>query len=252
MTSSKRPLLVIPARLGSTRLPGKVLADIHGEPMIVHVWRRAREADIGEVVVACAEAEVAEAVERRGGAAVLTDPHHASGSDRVHEALRSLDPNRRRFDGVINIQGDVPTLPPAMIRAVHGLLDDPATDIATLAGFITDEAEAARPSVVKAVVELPAGARSGRALYFTRARAPYGPGPWLHHVGIYAYRREALARFVGLPPAALERRERLEQLRALAAGMRIAVGLVDSVPLGVDTAADLARARLLLAPDRRP
>ena len=251
MTPPTRPVLVIPARLGSTRLPRKVLADIHGEPMIVHVWRRACEADLGEVVVACDADEIAAAVERAGGTAVLTDRGHPSGSDRIHEAVRAFDPERR-FDCVINVQGDVPTLPPAMIRTVHGLLDDPELDIATLAGAIDDPAEAARPSVVKAVVELEEGARSGRALYFTRALAPYGAGPWLHHIGIYAYRRDALDWFVGRAPAALERREQLEQLRALAAGMRIGVGLVDAVPLGVDTEADLERVRRIMAVGAAP
>ena len=250
MTLPTSPVLVIPARLGSTRLPRKVLADLHGDPMIVHVWRRAAEAELGEVVVACDAPEIAEAVERVGGTAVLTDARHPSGSDRIHEAVNALDAGRRRFDCVINIQGDIPTLPPAMIRTVHGLLDDPEIDIATVAGVIDDTAEAARPSVVKAVVELEEGGRRGRALYFSRAPVPHGPGPWLHHVGIYAYRREALDWFIGRAPTELERREQLEQLRALAAGMVIGVGLVDEVPLGVDTEADLERVRRTMAAAR--
>jgi 3-deoxy-manno-octulosonate cytidylyltransferase (CMP-KDO synthetase) len=240
------PVVVIPARMASTRLPGKPLADIQGEPMIVQVWRRAREAGLGPVVVAAAEEEIAEAVRRAGGEAVRTDPAHPSGSDRIFEALGRIDPGRR-FDAVVNVQGDLPTIAPEAIRAVLAPLDDPDVDIATLAVEITREEEMRDPNVVKAVVERPAGGRRGRALYFTRATAPWGEGALLHHVGLYAYRRAALERFVALPPAELEKRERLEQLRALAAGMRIEVAVVDDVPLGVDTPADLERARMLLA-----
>ncbi len=233
--------------MASTRLPGKPLADIQGAPMIVHVWRRAAEAQIGPVVVACAEPEIAAAVESAGGRAVLTDPDHPSGSDRIFEALRKVDPGGRH-DAVVNVQGDLPTIEPGAIRAVFAPLEDGRVDIATLAVEITDPAERDNPNVVKAVVERDPGALRGRALYFTRATAPWGEGALLHHVGLYAYRREALERFVTLPPAALERREKLEQLRALAAGMRIDVAVVDAVPLGVDTPAELDRARALLAP----
>jgi len=245
--SPAAPVVVIPARLASRRLPDKPLAEIAGAPMIVHVWRRAREADIGPVVVACAEAAIAEAVRDAGGVAVLTDPDHPSGSDRVHEALEGFDPDGR-YDAVVNLQGDLPTISPADVRAAVGALDDPAVDIGTLAAPIADPAERDDPNVVKAVIELAPGARIGRALYFTRAAAPWGDGPTWHHIGLYAYRRAALAAYVRLPPAALERRERLEQLRALAHGMRIDVACVDSVPLGVDTPADLERARTALAP----
>jgi 3-deoxy-manno-octulosonate cytidylyltransferase (CMP-KDO synthetase) len=247
MTSAlSNPIVIVPARLASTRLPGKPLAEIHGEPMIVHVWRRAVEAGIGPVVVACAEREIADAIEAAGGRAVLTRADHPSGSDRIHEALGLVDPDRR-FDAVVNVQGDLPTIDPQTIRAVFEPLADPAVDIATLAAEITDPTERGNPNVVKAVVERAPGARRGRALYFTRATAPTGEAPLLHHIGLYAYRRAALERFVALPPSFLEQAERLEQLRALADGMRVDVVVVDAVPLGVDTPADLTRARVLLA-----
>lgn len=245
------PLVVIPARLGSTRLPDKPLADIHGVPMIVHVWRRAMEAGIGPVVVAAAEQAIADAVTRAGGVAVLTDPDHPSGSDRVWEAVRRIDPDRRH-DAIVNVQGDLPTIDPAAIRAVFGPLRDPAVDIATLGAVITAPAERTNPNVVKAVVEMAPGADTGRALYFTRATAPWGDGPLFHHIGLYAYRRAALERFVSLAPAQLEQREKLEQLRALADGMTIALARVDIVPLGVDTIEDLDRARHMLAPSPAP
>jgi 3-deoxy-manno-octulosonate cytidylyltransferase (CMP-KDO synthetase) len=245
------PLILIPARMASTRLPGKPLADIHGVPMIVHVWRRASEARAGRVVVAAAESAIVDAVARAGGEAVATKPDHPSGSDRIYEAAALVDPGRRH-DVVVNLQGDLPTLDPAVIRAVVETLGASDADIATLATEIKDEAERANPNVTKAVIALGTGARTGRALYFTRATAPWGEGPLYHHIGIYAYRRKALDRFVGLPPSPLETREKLEQLRALEAGMSIIVRIVDVVPLGVDTPADLERARALLAPKARP
>jgi 3-deoxy-manno-octulosonate cytidylyltransferase (CMP-KDO synthetase) len=244
------PLVVIPSRLAATRLPGKPLADIHGEPMIVHVWRRAIEAAVGPVVVACAEAEIAAAIERAGGHAVLTDPDLPTGSDRVHEAVLRLDPERRH-DVIVNVQGDLPTVEPAVVRAVLTPFAEPAVDIATLGCVIRVEDERYAPSVVKAVAPFAPDAAPGsiaRALYFTRVTAPGGVGDHYHHIGLYAFRRAALERYVALPPGILERRERLEQLRALEAGMRIDVVLVDTVPLGVDTPADLARAREMLAP----
>ena len=237
-------LIAIPARMASTRLPGKPLADIAGRPLIVHVLERAVEAGVGPVLVACCEPEVAEAVRAAGGEAAMTDPGLPSGSDRIRAALDDFDPGRR-FDRVVNLQGDLPTVPAEDIRAALALLDDPEVDIGTVAAEIAHEAERANPNVVKAVF----GA-DGRALYFTRATAPTGPGPLFHHIGLYAWRRTALERFTTLPPSLLERREKLEQLRALEAGMRVAVAVVDSVPLGVDTPADLARARELLAPQR--
>jgi 3-deoxy-manno-octulosonate cytidylyltransferase (CMP-KDO synthetase) len=244
-TMPTNPIIVIPARLASTRLPGKPLADIHGEPMIVHVWRRGIEAGIGPVVVACAEPEIADAIAKAGGQAVLTKPDHPSGSDRIYEALRIVDPDGKH-DAVVNVQGDLPTIAPETIRAAYELLETEGVDIGTLAVEIIDASERGNPNVVKAVVERAPGAATGRALYFTRATAPTGEAPLLHHIGLYAYRTPALARFVSLPPSHLEQQERLEQLRALAAGMRIDVAVVDAVPLGVDTPADLARARVLL------
>ena len=239
------PILLIPARLASTRLPAKPLAEIGGVPMIVRVLRQAEATGLGPVAVAAGEAEIVAAVERAGGRAVLTDPGLPSGSDRIHAALQMLDPEGRH-DVVINLQGDLPALDPAQIRAVAAALDGGGADIATLAAEITDPAERDNPSVVKAVVAWDANGRLGRALYFTRATAPTGDGPLFHHVGIYAYRREALARFVSLPPSPLETREKLEQLRALEANMSIAVARVDSVPLSVDTQEDLERARKIL------
>ena len=240
------PILLIPARLASTRLPAKPLADIAGVPMIVRVLRQAEAAGLGPVMVAAGEAEIVTAVEAAGGRAVLTDPGLPSGSDRVHAALEKLDPDRRH-DVVVNLQGDLPALDPDQIRAVAAALEKSGADIATLAAEITDPAERDNPSVVKAVVAWDEGGRLGRALYFTRAMAPAGNGPLFHHVGIYAYRRDALARFVGLPPSPLERCEKLEQLRALEANMSIAVARVDSVPLSVDTPADLAKAQQFFA-----
>ena len=239
------PIVLIPARMAARRLPGKPLAEIAGRPMIAHVLQRAEEARIGPVVVACAEPEIAAAVEAAGGHAVLTRADHASGSDRIFEALQAIDPEGRH-DAVVNLQGDLPTLDPALPARALALLADPAVDVGTLAARIADPAERADPSVVKAVVSGAPGAGQGRALYFTRATAPAGTGPLWHHIGLYAYRRAALARFVALPPSPLERREKLEQLRLLEQGMRIEVAFVDTVPLGVDTPAQLARARALI------
>jgi 3-deoxy-manno-octulosonate cytidylyltransferase (CMP-KDO synthetase) len=248
VSTEQQALVVIPARLASVRLPDKPLADIHGEAMIVHVWRRAVEADIGPVVVACAEPEIADAVTAAGGDAVLTDPDHPSGSDRVWEAVQIFDPDAS-YDVIINLQGDLPTMEPAQIRLCLELLADEAVDISTLAAEIVEDYERQESSVVKAVISLAAGARQGRGVYFTRVPAPSGDGPLYHHIGIYGYRRAALARFIALPAGHLEQRERLEQLRALEDGMRIEVGLVDRVPFGVDTPADLDRARRALAPE---
>jgi 3-deoxy-manno-octulosonate cytidylyltransferase (CMP-KDO synthetase) len=235
-------LTVIPARLKATRLPNKPLADIGGEPMIVHVWRRAMEADCGPVVVATDAAAVRDAVLEAGGEALMTRPDHASGSDRVFEAVSKRDPEGR-LDRIVNLQGDLPTLDPSLIHACLQALAD--ADIGTIAAMIVRDEERTDPNVVK-VVGTPIGGSVLRALYFTRATAPHGAGPLYHHIGIYAYRRAALERFVSLPPSPLELREKLEQLRALEAGMRIHVGLVDTVPLGVDTPPDLDRARQLL------
>lgn len=237
-------IILIPARLASTRLPGKPLADIHGAPMIVQVLRRAWEAGIGEAVVATDSEAVATAVEKAGGRAVMTRADHASGSDRIFEALEALDPEHR-IHVVVNVQGDLPTIDPEDIRAALMPLADPAVDIATLAAAIKDPAELTNPNVVKAHGTLVAPNRL-HATTFTRADAT-GPGPHYHHIGLYAYRRAALERFVSLPPSTNEQRERLEQLRALDAGMRIDVAIVNSVPLGVDTPEDLEKARAMLA-----
>ena len=241
-----RAIVIIPARMASSRLPGKPLADIGGTPMVVHVLRRAEAAAVGPVVVATAEAEIAEAVGAAGGRAVATRGAHASGSDRVFEALGAVDPEGA-FDTVINLQGDLPAIEPAAIRAVLGPLSDRAVDIATLAAPIVEPDERDDADVVKAVLALVPGATIGRALYFSRAAVPAGEGPLYHHIGVYGFRRSALAEYVALAPSALERREKLEQLRALEAGMRIDAALVDTVPLGVDTPADLARIRAILA-----
>jgi 3-deoxy-manno-octulosonate cytidylyltransferase (CMP-KDO synthetase) len=237
-------LILIPARMASARLPGKPLADIAGEPMIVHVMRRARAAGVGPVVVATDSEAIAACVEKAGGLAVMTRADHVSGSDRIFEALQAADVERRAGI-IVNVQGDLPTLAPSDIAAAIEPLADPAVDIGTLAAEIRRPEERTDPNVVK-VVGTPVSPRRLRALYFTRATAPAGDGPLYHHIGLYAYRREALARFVGLPPSPLEQRERLEQLRALEAGMRIDATIVDSVPLGVDTPEELERARDML------
>jgi 3-deoxy-manno-octulosonate cytidylyltransferase (CMP-KDO synthetase) len=231
--------------MASTRLPGKPLADIAGMPMIVHVMRRGLEADIGPVAVACAEPEIAAAVEAAGGRAVLTEPGLPSGSDRVFAALRILDPDGAH-DIVINLQGDLPTIAPAAVRACVEPLGEPGVDISTLVAPARDE-DLANPNVDKVALSMPPGATVGRAIYFSRNLVPHGEGPWFHHIGIYGYRRAALERFVGLPVGVLEARERLEQLRALENGMRIDAALVDTIPHGVDTPADLERARAILA-----
>jgi 3-deoxy-manno-octulosonate cytidylyltransferase (CMP-KDO synthetase) len=238
-------IVLIPARMASTRLPGKPLAPIAGLPMIVQVAHRAREAGIGRVAVAADTPDVKEAVEAAGFTFVMTGTHHQSGSDRIAEALSVLDPEGR-ISRVVNLQGDLPTVDPAIVAAALRPLDDPAVDIATLAVEITDLEERTNPNVVKVVGSEIAPGRL-RALYFTRATAPHGDGPLYHHVGLYAYRRAALERFVALGPSTLEKRESLEQLRALEAGMRIDVEIVDTLPLGVDTPADLAKARRMLA-----
>ena len=240
-----RTLLLIPARMAATRLPGKPLLNIAGLPMIVHVLRRAQAVQIGRVAVATDTPEIAAAVTAHGGEAVMTRTDHPSGSDRIYEALCKLDPGGEA-EIVVNLQGDFPTIRPDNIRDVLAPLADPAVDIATLAAEIHTEEESTNPNVVK-VVGSPISPRRLRALYFTRATAPWGDGPRYHHVGLYAYRRRALERFVALAPSALERQEKLEQLRAIEAGMRIDVTIVDTVPRGVDTPADLETARQILA-----
>jgi 3-deoxy-manno-octulosonate cytidylyltransferase (CMP-KDO synthetase) len=238
-------LILIPARMASTRLPGKPLLDIAGEPMIVHVMRRAQAARLGAVVVATDSEVIAACVEKAGGRAVMTRADHVSGSDRIFEALKIADP-LSKSEVIVNLQADLPTIAaPDIAAAVAVLADAPAVDIATLAAEITRAEERSDPNVVK-LVGTPVAHRRLRALYFTRATAPAGEGPLYHHIGLYAFRHIALARFVALRPAPLEQREKLEQLRALEAGMRIDAAIVDSVPLGVDTPSDLERAREML------
>ncbi len=240
------PIVVIPARMAATRLPGKPLADIAGRPMVAHVLDRAREAGVGPCAVAAAEPEIAAAVERAGGRAVLVADDLPSGTDRVHRALAALDP-AGAHDVVVNLQGDFPTLAPTLLLAVLRPLEDPQVDIGTLVCPVESAAEAALRSVVKAACAFASDAGTARCLYFSRNAIPSGDGPLWHHIGVYAYRRAALDRFVALPPSPLERRERLEQLRALEAGMVIAAARVPHGPFGVDTPADLERARALLA-----
>jgi len=269
-------LIVIPARMKATRLPGKPMALIGGVPMIVQVMRRAMESGLGEVIVACDGEEIASAVREAGGIAVITDPNHPSGSDRIWEVVSSLTPSTggencprvaegepsaagvsakrvgakeapsHPYEFIINLQGDLPTFEPKLLHDLLKPLHNPAVDISTLAAEITREEEHENPSVVKAVIALKENEKSGRALYFTRATAPANAGPRYHHIGVYAYRYEALKSFVSLPPSPLELREKLEQLRALEAGLRIDVSVVDTVPLGVDTPEDLARARAII------
>lgn len=240
-----KTLVLIPARMASTRLPGKPLADIAGLPMIVQVAKRAQEADVGRIIVAVDDIKVFDAVAAAGFEVVMTRADHQSGSDRIFEALTKVDPDGQT-EIVINVQGDLPTIDPQTIRAALRPLEHPAVDIATLTVEIEDEQEKTNPNVVK-VVGAPLSADRLRALYFTRATAPHGAGPLYHHIGLYAYRRHALERFVSLSPSTLERRESLEQLRALEAGMRIDVQVVKTVPLGVDTPADLEKARHILS-----
>ena len=231
--------------MASVRLPNKPLADIGGVPMIVQVWRRAREADIGPVVVACGEQAIFEVIRDAGGNAVLTEPAHPSGSDRIYEALGQLD-SGRKFDVVVNLQGDLPTIDRKCIRAVLTPFEDADCDITTLVSEITKEEEKTNPDVVKAVVAFADGTRIGRALYFSRGLVPAGDGPVYNHIGIYGYRRDALESFINLPQGVLEQRERLEQLRALENGLCIYAAHVDTSPIGVDTPADLERARKIL------
>jgi len=245
MTAPVNPIVIIPARLAASRLPRKMLEQVGGEPQVVHVWRRAAEAGVGRVVVACDAAEIRDVVAAAGGEAVMTDPALPSGSDRVAAAADLLDPEDAH-DAVVNLQGDVREVGAAELRAVLAPLADAAIDIATVA-TVMDPALRDDPNSVKAVLALPAGARTGRALYFSRATVPAGDGPLYHHFGLYAFRRAALRRFVALPAGVLETRERLEQLRALEAGMRIGVALIDRVLREVNTPADLERERARLA-----
>jgi 3-deoxy-manno-octulosonate cytidylyltransferase (CMP-KDO synthetase) len=245
-----RTLIVIPARMQSTRLPRKPLADIVGQPMIVHVWHRAMAADVGPVVVATDNEEIVAAVRQAGGEAIMTRADHMSGSDRVFEAVTKVDPGGEA-DIVLNLQGDLPAMDTALVHQCLAPLGDARSDggpdIATIGAVIADQADAANPNTVKVVGTSAGVPRRLRALYFTRATAPWGDGPLVHHFGMYAYRRAALERFVSLAPSPLEMRERLEQLRALENGMRIDVTLVDTIPVEVNTPEDLDLARRTLA-----
>ena len=249
MIEHQNTIVIIPARMASTRLPGKPLADIHGAPMIVHVWKRAIEANVGQVLVACAEMEIARAIKAHGGDAIVTDPALASGSDRILAALALRDPERR-FRFIVNLQGDLPTVTPLDVQRCLGGLVNETIDISTIAAPITDEADVGNPNIVKAIAPLSDEREVAFARDFQRLPGPdLGPRFW-HHIGIYAYRRESLERFVKLPQSEREIDRRLEQMRALDNGMSIAVVLVDSVPLGVDTPADLDAARQMLKAGR--
>ncbi|WP_413732651.1 3-deoxy-manno-octulosonate cytidylyltransferase [Sodalis sp. RH20] len=236
---------IIPSRLASTRLPNKALADINGLPMIVHVWRRGIEADLGPVIVACGDKAIAGAIRDVGGEAVMTDPRLNSGSDRVFAALEAVDP-AGKYEVIVNLQGDMPTANPAMLTTLVAPLRLPGAEVATLASVIAAPNERLSDSVVKVAVSMPPGSKAGRAIYFSRNTIPWGGGEHYHHIGLYAYRRDALTRFSQLPPSPLEQREKLEQLRALEHGMRIDISIVDVNPLGVDTLDDLNIARSLL------
>lgn len=241
-----RPIILIPARMASQRLAQKPLQMIHGEPMIVHVWRRAVESNIGEVVVACDDIQIAQEITRVGGRAILTEPDLPSGSDRIWQALQQIDPDEK-FDVVINLQGDLPDLDPSLLQDVLGVLRNEAVDIATLGVLFEKEEDRKDPNQVKIVLSKNPGQDLGRALYFSRANVPHGSAEAYYHVGIYGYRRKALARYIQLPVSTLEKVEKLEQLRALEDGMYIGVAIVNQKPVGVDTPEDLERARLSLA-----
>ena len=245
MLSDSNPIILIPARMNSTRLPNKPLADINGVPMIVRVWQIAVDANIGRVIVASGDTEISKAIQNEGGEAILTDPDLPSGSDRIFAALEKADPSKKH-DIIINLQGDLPLLERSTITAAYDLKDNDQVDIGTAAARIISPEEKLSPSIVKAIVAWNNDGITGRALYFTRAPAPTGDGPMYHHIGLYTYKRHALERFVKLPISPLEQQEKLEQLRALENGMRIDVALVDTVPFGVDTPEDLEKAKLLI------
>ena len=249
---NKKLIVTIPARLAATRLPNKPLADIHGRPMIVHVWERVVAAigSIDQVIVAAGDAEIVDVMQSAGGRVVLTDPDLPSGSDRVFRAIQEIEKQDGiTLEHIINVQGDLPTLAPEIVKKTANLLQD-GSDMASLVAKIIDPREIDNPNVVKAIVSWDAAStkqeKVGRGIYFTRAAAPSGDGPYYHHIGIYGYQRDALEKFVNLPPSTLEKREKLEQLRALEDGMTIRLACVDTIPLGVDTQEDLERARKIL------
>ena len=245
MIENHNTIVVIPARMASTRLPGKPLADINGVPMIVHVWQRAVAANVGQVLVAAAENEIAEVIRRAGGDAIVTDPALPSGSDRIAEALRLRDPSRR-FSFVLNLQGDLPTIDSLSIqRCLAGLVNEQA-EISTIAARIEAEADVANPNIVKAITPLGDEREVAFARDFVRNVGPEHAAPYWHHIGVYAYRRKSLEQFVALPVSAGEADRKLEQMRALDNGMRIVVVRVETVPLGVDTPDELEIARQML------
>ena len=239
------PIILIPSRLAASRLPNKPLADIHGEPMVVHVWRRGMAANLGPVVVACCGSEIKDVVTNAGGQAVITDPALPKGSDRIHAALKEIEAKSpgQIYDVIINLQGDLPTISSALLHQVLAPLEDPAVDIATLATPIINKEDLINVNVVKIAMtepkETPQGVKTGRALYFSRSLVPSGGTVHYHHIGVYAYRRKALEAFVNLPVSSLESAEQLEQLRALEAGMRMDVAIVDEIPQSIDTPEDL-------------
>lgn len=247
--SMTNPIILIPSRMAAVRLPNKPLADIHGEPMVVHVWRRGMAANIGPVVVACCGSEIESVIKQAGGQAVITDPDLPKGTDRIYAALKQVDADNqgRLHDVIINLQGDLPTISDALLRQVLAPLSDPAVDIATLAAPITNEADLTNVNVVKIAMTEPqetaTGVKVGRALYFSRSPIPSGGTVHYHHIGVYAYRRKALEAYVKMPVSSLEAAEQLEQLRAMEAGMRIDVAIVDEIPPSIDTREDLEHVR---------
>ena len=245
MIAYEKTIIVIPARMASMRLPGKPMADIHGLPMIVHVWKRAIEANIGKVLVAAAENEIADAIRNQGGDAIVTDPSLPSGSDRIAAALKLRDIHEN-FEYVVNLQGDLPTIAPLDVQRCLAGLTNESVDIATIAARIETPEDVKNPNIVKAIAPLSDTREVAYARDFVRNVGPEHEAPFWHHIGVYAYRRPSLERFVSLPVSTRESLRKLEQMRALDNDMRIAVVKVDSVPLGVDAPSDLEAARLLL------
>ena len=245
MVEPENTIVVIPARMSSSRLPGKPLADINGLPMIVHVWKRATEANVGQVLVAAAEVKIVEIIRNHGGDAIVTDPALPSGSDRIAAALKMRDIHEK-FEYVVNLQGDLPTVDPLAVRRCLAGLTNEQVDIATIAALIENDEDIKNPNVVKAIASLGKDREVAYARDFVREVGPEHEAPYWHHIGVYAYRRQSLSRFVSLPVSTRETLRKLEQMRALDNDMRIAVVRVDSVPLGVDTSADLEAVRAIL------
>jgi 3-deoxy-manno-octulosonate cytidylyltransferase (CMP-KDO synthetase) len=245
MVEPENTIVVIPARMSSSRLPGKPLADINGLPMIVHVWKRAIEANVGQVLVAAAEVKIVEIIRNHGGDAIVTDPALPSGSDRIAAALKMRDIHEK-FEYVVNLQGDLPTIDPLAVRRCLAGLTNEQVDIATIAALIENDEDIKNPNIVKAIASLGKDREVAYARDFVREVGPEHEAPYWHHIGVYAYRRQSLSRFVSLPVSTRETLRKLEQMRALDNDMRIAVVRVDSVPLGVDTSADLEAVRAIL------